>query len=637
MPGSARPRAISAVGALLALTIGAAPSARQIGAINGAPPGPRTAMIAGQILDAAGAPVPEAIVRLTLPRYALDLPTTPKGRVMADREGRFYFGDLPAGDYYLQATKEGYAGGVYGQREPSGQSLRVNLAEGERRTDATLTLWKYAVIAGTVVDEAGEPVVGVGVRALPRTVVGGRQRFGNPDLGDPSIAVTDDRGMFRLSQLLPGTYVVVVPSTQTTLPIAVLESAGQDAAVRSDLFRGGIMEAAPRGQPRILDAGDVGMLTLNRVLIPPPPGADGRMQVYRTTYFPAATAPTMATPIELDSGGERSDLTIALEPVPAVRVSGRLVTPDGSIPPMTSICLTSDAAASVVDSGLISGSGPPPARFETVIGMSDARGRFTLLGVPSGEYVIRQCSRFLSRPLSQGTPAYWISQRLTVGTSDVLDVAVELRPGLRVEGAIEFRPSGRPSGPPLPAIRGLTFETAFGEPGRFAVEARDGRFATIAPGGRFIARPYEIGGWFVQSVRLGDTDLTDRPFDLQADTTSLVVTYTDMPAKVSGVVRDTRGAIRPGAVVLAFPVDQERWSEYGPDSRLLKSAVTSHTGAYVFENLPAGEYHLVAVDAITEGWRDPKILERLAGQATKLVVNATSAPATIDLTLKAIR
>jgi hypothetical protein len=317
-------------------------------------------------------------------------------------------------------------------------------------------------------------------------------------------------------------------------------------------------------------------------------------------------------------------------------VSGRLVTPDGSTPPMTSICLVSDAAANVVDSGLISGSGPPPARFETVIGVSDARGRFTLLGIPAGEYVIRQCNRFLSRALSQGTPAYWISQRLSVGASDLPDVVVDLRPGLRVEGAIEFRPSGRQPALPLPSIKGLSFETPFGEPGRVAVEARDGRFATVAPGGRFIARPYEIGGWFVQSVRLGDTDITDRPFDLQADTTSLVVTYADMPAKVSGVVRDTRGAIRPGAVVLAFPVDQERWSGYGPDSRLLKSAVTSHTGAYAFENLPAGEYYLVAVDeaAAADGWRDPKILERLAGQATKLVVSAT---ATIDLTLKAVR
>ena len=147
---------------------------------------------------------------------------------MADGEGRFFFTDLPAGEYYLQATKEGYAPGRYGQRRAWGQSQLLSLGEGERLTDVKLRVWKYAVIAGTVVDEAGEPVVGIAVRALVKNVVAGRAQFGNMEVIPELVpaAITDDRGMFRLSQLMPGTYVVVVPSTQTTLPAALL--AGQD-------------------------------------------------------------------------------------------------------------------------------------------------------------------------------------------------------------------------------------------------------------------------------------------------------------------------------------------------------------------------------------------------------------------------
>ena len=70
------------VAVLLALTI---PSAAQIVVpTDAAPPGSRTGMIVGQVVDAGtGAPVAEAIVRLTMPKYFQN-PATPNGRVMAD-------------------------------------------------------------------------------------------------------------------------------------------------------------------------------------------------------------------------------------------------------------------------------------------------------------------------------------------------------------------------------------------------------------------------------------------------------------------------------------------------------------------------------------------------------------------------
>ena len=46
-------------------------------------------------------------------------------------------------------------------------------------------------------------------------------------------------------------------------------------------------------------------------------------------------------------------------------------------------------------------SGPGNVGFETVTGMSDEAGRFTLLGVPPGEYVLQQANRFLSRALRE--------------------------------------------------------------------------------------------------------------------------------------------------------------------------------------------------------------------------------------------
>jgi len=588
-------------------------------------------MIVGQVLDSTGAPVPEAIVQMSMSKYPADLPTTPKGRVMADDEGRFFFSDLPAGDYFIQATKEGYAGGEYRQRRVSGHGQPLQLAEGERRVDEHLTLWKYGVIAGKVVDEAGEPVVGVSVNALLKNVVASRTMYG-PGEEAPYLmpsTTTDDRGMFRLSRLLPGRYVVVVPSTQTTVPVSMLGMVAQDTAVRLEVSRA-IAEVAPLGQPRTQQFGDAALLTLNRMLIPPPASSTGRMEVYRTTYFPSSTTARAATEVVVSPGEERAGVTIGLRPVPAVRISGRLVTPDGTPPPPTSLRLVGDAAAEVGGEG-----------FETVTGVSDASGRFTLLGVPAGDYVLKQATRLVSLGM-QGRQGWWVAQPLSVGGRDISDLVVPLRPALRVEGHNEFRASTT-SPPPVPARLQsntiLVFETPFGEPGRFVAQPRSGdpSFATIAAGGQYIARPYELGGWFVKSVTLDGKDITDRVVDLQEDATNIVVLYTDRASKVTGVIKDARGAASATGVALAFPVDPQRWPGNGTNPRQLKSARSSRTGAYTLEGLPPGDYYVIAIDdAESADWMDPKRLEGLARQATKLSVGDGDTK-TLDLTLQVIR
>src|SRR6185436_20698225 len=98
---------------------------------------------------------------------------------------------------------------------------------------------------------------------------------------------------------------VVVPSTQTTVPVAILGTYGQTPTLRNGLLDAVMpngsndwkaeLENTEVGQSRTQQVGDFALLTMHRVLIPPPSTPAGRMAVYRTTYYPSAMTAGAAT------------------------------------------------------------------------------------------------------------------------------------------------------------------------------------------------------------------------------------------------------------------------------------------------------------------------------------------------------
>jgi hypothetical protein len=142
----------------------------------------------------------------------------------------------------------------------------------------------------------------------------------------------------------------------------------------------------------------------------------------------------------------------------------------------------------------------------------------------------------------------------------------------------------------------------------------------------------------VQSITQDGKDITDRAVDLQTDVTSLVITFSDRPSRLTGTVKDARGAASPTAAVLVFPADRARWTGYGSEPRTLQREFTTEDGAYTFRHLPPGEYYAIAIDAgAAEHWQDPRVLETLAIQASTLTVAAGAGPQTLNLSLKSIR
>ncbi|MCC7175555.1 MAG: carboxypeptidase regulatory-like domain-containing protein [Bryobacterales bacterium] len=152
------------------------------------------AVIQGHVIEKqTGRPLARARVAL--------LPLRAEGRgpapVFTNSAGYFAFPNAPAGAVVLTAERRGYAAATYGQKRWNGPGTPIVL-ERDGVFTAELRLSRLGALSGAVVDENGVGVEAVQVSAY---------KDGRP-LRLAGHATSDDRGVFRISGLEPGTYRV---------------------------------------------------------------------------------------------------------------------------------------------------------------------------------------------------------------------------------------------------------------------------------------------------------------------------------------------------------------------------------------------------------------------------------------------
>ena len=168
-----------------------------------------TARIRGSVVSDTGAPVRGAEVILSgdLVRQA-----------QTDDTGRYEFADLPAGRFFLNATKTGFA-------TPVGTITSINPTSSFELVDGQvlnrgIALARGGVITGRLVDEFGEPVTGAEMR-VERYIYGpgGRQlaQYSVP----PAAWITNDLGEYRVFGLAPGEYLVSARTRQFGAPVTM--------------------------------------------------------------------------------------------------------------------------------------------------------------------------------------------------------------------------------------------------------------------------------------------------------------------------------------------------------------------------------------------------------------------------------
>ncbi len=579
------------------------------------PPAVGTGVLSGTVIAENGQAVRGARVSLG----GSQIPRT----VTTDHSGAFTFEKLPEGRYTISVSKPRYLGGSYGQKRPERSGTPIQLANGQQLRDLRITLFGAGVITGMVTSEDGEPVQNANVRAMRYGMQSGVRR-----LQMSGSAQTDDRGQYRIFGLSPGDYIIAATSTQN--------EGGQLSDAMVQALEKAAVAAAASGQPFSFS------LNNNQLKLPSGETIDMPAPVsYAPTYYPGATTAATATMVAVRGGEERPAVDITLMKVQTVSISGSVLSPGGALPQGVSIQIQSNDDAGV--NVPLPGTSVQPD------------GRFTLRGVPPGQYVIvARASTTVRTPapavranLPEGAAGPVAGMQVTtlmgrvpvsVAGQPITDLLITLDAGRSVSGRVTFVGAA----PDLTKVRMTAslqmMQTAstMGLPSPQAVPVdADGSFKIngMMPG-RYILRVG--GGANVQlySSMVGGRDSLDYPFEVEhEDITGALVTMGPAKpfAEVTGLVRDEDGKPVSDYTLVFFSADPLFWQA---NSRRVTTSRPGTDGRYQMRGMPPGDYLLAAVSDLEPGQQfDPEFLRSLVGASTRMSV-AEGAKLTQDLRIR---
>jgi hypothetical protein len=573
-----------------------------------APPPTGTGAIVGTVIAGdTGRPVRRVHVVLssTTPAVTLGVTTTD--------DGGFKFDKLPAGEFTLTASRPGFLDSMFGQKQAgSGRpGTPIVLAEAQKIDRVSLPIARGGVLTGTVVDDRGEPEFGAQVRAM-RWVM----RTGERTLSSAGSATTDDRGMYRITGLVPGDYLVSATSTDTVASdqaVMVAKARAEASASGGDLIGAAMQELRMTVASMANSSGS---------------GPD-EPTGYAPVFYPGTTQPSAATTVTLGVSEERSAVDLSLQLVPLVRISG-IVTgaagQGGSIPvTLTSIGspvpFPGPRTTRLAADGSFTFSGVAPGNYnvmaETVNTMivfrvdgSDQRLMPTIAGKPAG---------------GPDLPIMWASTDVAVDGHPLAPLALALQPGLTMTGRIVASGSSNP--PDFTRVRASVAAASGASPERNAqvppaTADASGHFTMngLVPG-RYRLNVSGIGSaWTIASAIVGGRDVMDMPLDVRSadDLAGIVVTLTDRSTTVAGRLQDASGQPGPNFTVVVFPSDTRFWL---PQARRIQATRPGTDGRYSVRGLPPGDYRIAVVPDVEPGqWYDPAWLQSVAGQALSITL-----------------
>jgi hypothetical protein len=544
-----------------------------------------TAKLAGVIVsgDEAAAPIRSATVTLTNVTGS-----TPSRSTETNERGEFVFADLPAGRYEIGATKPAYLRASYGAVRPLRPGTPVALSAGQELTALMFKMWRGGVITGLLLDEKTRPLPGITVFVRRLQTVNGIRNITAATVGS---AITDSRGFYRIFGLAPGDYAVLSTITgpgRPSQPMPARQTTAEDVqrALRNDPRTG-------RGTP------------------PPSPPSTAPVLGYAPVFYPGTTVAVDAAIVHVAAGEERTNIDFAAGLVPLSEVSGTIAPPADR--PLVDLDVTVWLNARSMPSGLVASRSIPVA----------ADGTFRITAVTPGPYTLM--ARATPRPVGSSDKglaiAWWAATPVTIDGRHLSGLYLTLEPGVTVTGRVVFDGT-----PPLSmATIGVSVRLIPAGEGRDPIS--DGRFTTATPEGTFTfagvtpgdylltatlnPRGATLAGWAFTTASAGTRDITDIPLTIASGkaVSDAVVTFTNRPTEIDGLVQDASGRPSYDHSIAVFPVNRALWSAGARRVQLVRPATD---GTYLITGLPPGEYALAPVrDVSPDDLQSRTLLEQL--------------------------
>jgi protocatechuate 3,4-dioxygenase beta subunit len=261
---------------------------------------------------------PAAASRLMLTRNLWEQEGETTYTATAGEDGAFRFAGVAPGRYHVVTDTPSYiAAGSAGT-----DGVTVIVGDGEDVAGVAVTLRHGGVITGRLTDKEGAPIAWQRVSVFKRDETGKKQEVNMLSV-DQTMTFTDDRGVYRIYGLAPGTYLVAA------------------------------------GEANEGDSMSIG----------------SARKLYDRHFYPGASDEAEARPVEVTSGGEATGIDIELSAqTKTYRASGRVVDAETGAPIKGVMCGYTQYVDDRAGSGF------------AFSGLTGAKGEFSLSGLRPGRY-----------------------------------------------------------------------------------------------------------------------------------------------------------------------------------------------------------------------------------------------------------